>query len=450
MSFHSKSLSRSDRVGDRVLAGFRSECEALIHEPEAMGGRLLLFILAGILALSIGLSAIVRVDRVVSSPGQIVATEPTVVVQAMNRAVITAVKVREGDRVKQGDVLATLDATFAEADVAQVEGQIESLDAEIARLEAERDGQTLDSLALPERYTGLQRSLMAQRKAQYDQQMRGFDAKIAQAEAAVARYRASRARYAERLKVVGEIEGMRQKLADQQVGSRLSVLQANDQRLDIARAMEQETNAMNEASSQLEAARAERETFARQWRAQVEGELVQKRTARDAADAQLSKANRNQDLITLRAPVDAIVLQSAKLSVGSILREATPMFTLVPAGSALEVEVQIDARDMSFVRVGDPVSVKVEAYNYLEHGNAEGRIRAISEDALAVGEGAAARPFYRAYITLDASTMYNVPVGFRPTPGMPVTGDVKVGDRTLLSYLARGAFRTVDEALREP
>jgi multidrug efflux pump subunit AcrA (membrane-fusion protein) len=147
------------------------------------------------------------------------------------------------------------------------------------------------------------------------------------------------------------------------------------------------------------------------------------------------------------------VLQVAKLSVGSVLTEASPLFTLVPLNAALEAEVAIDARDIGFIRKGDRVAVKLEAYNYLQHGYAEGHVTVISEDAFDTadeGGKTAVRPYYKATVVLDKTDLHNVPKGFRLLPGMPLTGDVIVGDRTLLSYLSHGFLRSLNEAMREP
>jgi hemolysin D len=230
------------------------------------------------------------------------------------------------------------------------------------------------------------------------------------------------------------------------------MLQAMDQKLEIMRNMDLASNGMAEANHQIETARAERESFLEQWRTQANLELVKQQTARDTALEQLVKAQKTQDLVDLRAPADAVVQQIAKLSVGSVLTEAVPLFTLVPLNAPLQAEVAIDARDIGFIREGDPVSIKVEAYNYLRHGTVEGRVKMISEDTFKQDQNsqAAVRPYYRALVTIDKVALANVPAEFKLNTGMPVTADVKVGERTLLSYLTHGALRSLNEGMREP
>jgi hemolysin D len=447
------SRPNASKSNDKLIARFQSETDALSYEKEPVMARRTLWIVGGAIALAIGVSSQVKIDRIVTGTGQLITHEPTIVVQSLNRSIISSIRVREGDRVKAGDVLATLDPTFVAADVAQLEVQIESFDAEIARLQAELDDKPLLSIGLSERYAASQTSLMAQRAVQRAEQLRSFDSKIAQQEATIVKLQNDQKRYGERAKIMKEVENMRQQLADKQVGSRLHLLQAMDQRLEVLRSLDYGTNAVAESQHAIETTRSEREAFLEQWRTQVNSDLVQRRTARDAAAEQLSKARKNHDLVELKAPTDAVVQRVAKLSVGSVLTEAAPLFTLVPARAQIEAEVSIDARDIGFLRAQDPGAVKLEAYNYLEHGHVEGRVKVISEDAYTTqGDDGRTpvRPYYKANVVIERSDLVNVPAGFRMLPGMPVTADIKVGTRTLLSYVSHGITRSLNEAMREP
>ena len=449
-SWRPSSLTRSDAA---VLESFRSQTGALLAERGPRAARWLLRLAAAGLASAIVAAAFVKIDRTVTGGGQIYSLQPTMVVQSLDRAIITSLTVREGDRVSAGQVLATLDPTFAAADVAQLNVQIESLNAQIGRLEAEHEGREISPKDLPPRYVAMQQALWLQRHAEYDQRLRGFDAKAAEYQATLDKAQANIKHYTSQLQVMSEVEDIRHKLYDLKDGSRLTYLEATNQRLQLARSVEQERNAFAETQHALESARADRETYVRQWRGQVDAELIQRRTERDAAMEQLVKATKHNDLIDLRATTDAIVLHVAKFSVGSVLPEATPLLTLVPIDAPLEAEVRIDAQEIGFVRSGDPVAVKVEAYNYLEHGYVEGHLRVLSADAFTTSDDDRAtpvRPYYKGYVALDRVNLHDVPPDFKLVQGTPVMADIQVGQRTLLSYLVRGALRSVDESMREP
>jgi HlyD family type I secretion membrane fusion protein len=436
-----------------LLDSYRSETGALLAEPGPLLTRSTLRMSAVGLVLAILLAAVTRVDRTVTAAGQINSRQPTIVVQSLDRAIITSLAVREGDRVKAGQELATLDATFAAADVAGLTVQVESLAAEIGRLEAERENREIVTGSLPVRYEAIQRSLLQRRRAERDEKLRGIDEKIAGGRATIQKYLADARQYGEQLRVVTAIEAMRRKLFDLGSGSQLTYLDAVHRRMEIERNVEYENNARVETEHALAAAQSERQSVLRQWQTQVDTDLAQRRAERDAALEQLAKATKHHELINLRAPADAIVQNMAKLSVGSVLTEAAPLFTLVPIDAPLEAEIRIDADDIGFVRPGDPVAIKLAPYTYLEHGYVEGHLRVLSADAVTTTEdrnAAPTRPYYKGYVTLDRVRLRDVPKDFKLLQGTPVTADIKVGQRTLLSYLLTGALRTVDGAMREP
>ena len=98
----------------------------------------------------------------------------------------------------------------------------------------------------------MQRDYYLQRKSQYDAQVRSYNEQIAQYKATMAKYQADAARYGDRAKISQEIENMRATLAAAQVGSRLNLLTATDQKLEIQRSLEFDQNAMVESQHQLE------------------------------------------------------------------------------------------------------------------------------------------------------------------------------------------------------
>ena len=105
------------------------------------------------------------------------------------------------------------------------------------------------------------------------------------------------------------------------------------------------------------------------------------RNALDTAKAQLEKATKHQDLVRLTANEDLVVLTQAKLSVGSVLKEGDSLFTLMPTDTPLEAELRIASRDVGFLRRGDRCELKIDAFNFIEHGTAEGKVSWISEGA---------------------------------------------------------------------
>ena len=244
---------------------------------------------------------------------------------------------------------------------------------------------------------------------------------------------------------------MRASLAASQVGSRLNLLTATDQRLEIMRTLDFDRNGLVESEHQLAAVIANRDAFTQQWAGQVSQELVTARNTLDNAQQHLAKAAKHQDLVRLEAPDDAVVLKLAKLSVGSVLKDGDPFITLAPLRSPVESEVHIASRDIGFVRPGDSATVKLDAFSFVEHGTATGTVRWISEGAFSQDDnGTAVEPYYKARIALTQVNLKAIPDSFRLVPGMTLIADIKVGTRSVFMYMLKGVIRGLDEAMREP
>jgi HlyD family secretion protein len=377
------------------------------------------------------------------------------VLQALDPSIIKSIGVQEGDRVKGGQLLATLDATLAAADVSALRLQIASLEAQISRCEAELARLPFDAPVTTSQagtaYRALQKSYYSQRQAQFDAQIRANDEQIAQIRATIAKLKNDQARYDDRAKISTEIEAMRASLAASQFGSRLNLLTASDQRLEILRTLEFDRNSLIESEHQLAAAVSSKDAFIQQWFGQVSQELLTARNSLDNAREQLAKAIKHEDLVRLEAPEDAIVLKLAKLSVGSVLKQGDPLINLAPLRSPIEAEVHIAARDVGFVRPGDAAILKLDAFNFVEHGTAEGKVRWISEGAFTIDDNNnTVDPYYKARIALTTVELRGVPESFRLIPGMTLTADIQIGTRSVFMYLVRGLVRGINEAMREP
>ncbi len=457
-SFRSDPALRSNATPDRIIRLFQSETAEILEAPEPFGVRATLYVVAAFFVALIVLGLVTRLDRVVTSTsGHIVTTESTVVLQALDPSLIKTIDVREGERVKAGEVLATLDPTFAAADVGALQQQVASLDAQIARCEAELANRPYDPTPAADptmdRYVQLQRSYYLQRKAQLEGQIRAYDEQIAQFTATIAKLQNNQARYGDRAKLAKEVEEMRATLAAAQVGSRLNLLAATDQKTELLRNLEYDRNGLVESQHQLQATTATRNAFIQQWLGEASKEQVTARNQRDTARQQLEKATKHKELVRLTAAEDSVVLKMAKLSVGSVLKEGDPLIYLAPLHSPVEAEVHISPRDVGFIRAGDPVRIKLDAFNFIEHGMAEGTVRWISEGAFTVNDdtGAAApEPYYKVRIALTNTDLHNVPAGFRVIPGMTLTADVHIGTRSVLMYIVNGAVQGMNEAMREP
>ncbi len=435
---------------------YQSEVAAIREADDPRSVSRTVHVLGALVLSVVVVMFVAKVDRVVSSTsGRMISSEPATVFQSLDPSIIKSLDVKEGEFVKKGQLLATLDPTFAAADVSQLKQQIDSLNAQIARGSAEVEGRPLEFAQSddPElgKYQAIQRGLFDQQEAQYAAQINSFDQKIAQTEATIAKYAADESRYQQREQIAKQVEDMRSTLAQHGTGSLLNLLASTDSKLEALRTMDLDHNSLIEAQHQLASLKADRDAFKQQFLSTASQELVTARNNLDTARGAFAKASKHQELVRLVAPEDSIVLTIAKLSVGSVLKEGDSLMTLTPTRVPTEAEVQISSRDIGFVRPGDPATIKIDAFNYAEHGTAKGVVRWISDDSFTTDiNNAPTAPYYKARITITDSNLTNVPKSFRLIPGMTLTADMKVGRRSVANSLIGEMLNGAGTAMREP
>ncbi len=237
-----------------VVRRFQSETDAIREAREPLVARMTLFALSGLIAILVAISFLAHIDRVVtSSQGKIVTTSETLKVFQALDMLIKSIDVREGDQVKAGQLLATLDQTFANADVSQYKLQVANLEAQIARDEAELAGKPLKFVASSDpdllKYQHLQQDYYDQHVAQYKAQINSYDAKVKQYQATIKKLEGDQRSYSERGDIATKVEAMRVELEKKGAGSLLNLYQSQDTRVELARQIENTRNSLAEVQT---------------------------------------------------------------------------------------------------------------------------------------------------------------------------------------------------------
>lgn len=436
---------------------FQGPLEEIVAEAPPRWMRRASLILAASFVSLILTASLTQVDIVVAASGALAADRPTIVVQPMERAIIRELLVKPGDAVRKGDVLATLDPTFSQASVDSFGAQQRALAATIRRLMAELHGEIPWTGQQSDPDAALQDSLFRERMAQYAARLGTIDETIQRGEANFRTAAQDAAAFGNQLLVSRELEGIRGKLFTAQIGSKLLFLEAQGARLRAEREYQSAQSRLAELRHEIDARRAERRAFIGTWRTDLIQEIARHRAELTKVEDALTKAARLHALIILTAPEDAVVLDIAPRSAGSVLREAEPLMTLLPADANLIAEALVESQDVGYVRAGDNVVIKVDAFPYQRHGMLRGTVRAVGQasvanDRRAERDPAANQPgrYHRMQVLLDRTALTALPDGARPTPGMTMTAEVKVGARSTISYFLHPITRGFGEAIREP
>jgi HlyD family secretion protein len=408
-------------------------------------------VLAALLAIAILWSVFGSVDRIVVAPGKIATRTPMLVLQPFTTSRILQINVKAGDHVRKGQVMVRFDPAFAQADVASLQHKVETLTAQTARLEAELASKPFTARPgdSPERFT--QAQIYDHEMSDYEAELKQRDSRLQQVDSQVRVDEASLPGLRSQLDMAHRMVVIQQRLRAQQAAAELDVMRAQSGEIDADLKVRNTMGEMTKLAAQRAETVQERQAFLDKWRSDHNRELVQARQDLAEASETLSKAHRMKDLTEIAAPVDSIVLEVADRSIGSVLREAETLMTLVPDGADLYVEANVPSRDVSYVKVGNDVRVKLETYPFQRFGTVNGKLDVISPDSVPLKQDdAQSQRVYRVQVRITDDLRELARRGIHVRPGLVASAEIKSGKRSVASYILNPVLRTADESLREP
>jgi HlyD family secretion protein len=436
----------------KTVIEYLPDADEIERSPVPRLAQITMHVLLLALVSFIAWSVLSELDEVVVAQGRLVNPSPNVVVQPVETGVIKTLDVRVGQVVKAGDVLATLDSTNAHADETQLQVRLDSLETQLQGLNQELSGDAATGKSPASADSELQGRLLLERKANYQAQQSKMSENAAKLRANLATNRNDQQLISSRLRSLKEIEAMQEKMVAQKYGAPLQLLEAQARSKEVERDLQLAKSREQEIVREMSAFSSEKTAFEKGWRQKLMEETLSVSRERDGVREQLQKADRRSKLVTLTAPVDGVVLEIAKLSPGSIVREAETFFTLVPLNAPLEAEVHIDSLDVGYIKLGGAAHIKVDAFPFQRHGTLDATVRTVSEDAFRreTPSKNGADAYYMARIALESTELKGMKDGARLLPGMTLTAEIVVGHRTILSYMAWPLTKGISEAAREP
>ena len=423
---------------------FQADLDRLVEEQPPLILRLWPALGAALLVALVAVAALMRIDIVVTATGRLAADAPPIILQPMRRATLRDLLVKPGDMVVAGQIVARLDGTFAEADRAALAVERAALLAKVQRLRAELDG-----TALPR--GGADAALQAAVRAQRSDLALAQRRQLLAARAALTKARAAEERAGEALAarrdIATQIAAMRETLAQSRSGSRLSALEARLNRIDAEAALDQHLARLDDLTQRGAQADAVIVAFDADLRRQTTEALADLTPRLAEVEEQLTKAASLASLSDLHAPRAGVVLSVAKGGPGSLMAEGEPVVVLVPTDVPLIAEIGIRSSEAGNIALGDPVTLKIDAFPWRRHGTLQGRLQDVSHGSFTPEGGTAALHSGRVTLTTALS---GLSPGTALLPGMTLSAEIKTGSRTVLDYFLEPLMRGLSESLREP
>jgi hemolysin D len=424
----------------------------IVEKPASPGLRILMLLLCALFAIALIWSIFGRVDVVAVAAGRTMPVANVKVIQSVEIGVVRAIHVRNGQRVRRGQLLIELDPTTASADEAQAtQGLLSSRiaearnDALLAHLQG-RPAVFRAPPGTPPEIVTTQAELIRSKVAEYESQRAGLAQQRAQRTAELRGALAQIASLRQTLPLIDQQLAARRELAAAGHFSRLRLLEYEQARIEHVQNIEVQESAAQRVRASIANIEADTRTLREHFAGEASTDLSGAETDSGLRTEELRKSARRRQLQLLRAPVDGIVQQLAVHTVGGVVQPAQPLMVVVPSATEVEVEAQVLNKDIGFVHEGQPVRVKLEAFPFTDYGFIEGVVENISRDAI---EDERLGLVYTARIRLLSN---HIMVGGRRQPigpGMAVQAEIRTGRRRIIQYLLSPLSQTVSEAGRE-
>ena len=435
----------------------------IIETPASPAGRAIGATIVAFLLLALAWAVFGRVDIVATAPGKIVPTGRSKLIQPLDRGVVRAIHVQDGQRVRAGEVLIELDPTESEADRTRLAGELLATQFEAARLEALLSSMTDPNATFspppgaPPEQIALARRLIESAAAELKAQLAALDLQAAQQEANRVAVAATVEKLRALLPLLRQQRDMRKTLYDRRVGSKLAYFEAEERVVEVEHELVVQNDRLSEAAAMAEAAaETRRQSEAERLRGWLAA-LAEAQVKAQSLSQDLVKAEQHRKEQVLLAPIDGVVQQLAVHTIGGVVKAAEPLMVLVPNDSGLEIEAIVANSDIGFVHAGQPAKVKITTFSFTRYGLIDGRVLSVSADATpsprepetgperAAGE----EPGFAARVALGRDYMRIGDQEVALKPGMAVTVEIDTGGRRIIEYLLSPILRHLQESLRE-
>ncbi len=411
--------------------------------------RAVINIVSATLAAFVLLASIATLDERAVAQGEILPLNFIQPVQHLEGGIVSGVLIEEGEVVKKGQVLITMDGTAARAELETLRARYAALNLQIERL------RTFAAETVPDFETIApdHPQLVQDQRDVYLAQINARKAQISVIQSQVELSDAELAGLADQASALSREVGyareevdLRKQLLDKGLTSRVVYLNAQRQ---LARAEGQLAEIQTrKARARAKKAEAAERLFELEERLRNEalGEMGGIASERSQVGEQLARLEDRVTRTAITAPVDGIVKGLVVTSAGTIVGPGSVIMEIVPSSRELVASIRISPRDVGHLSVGKEAVLKIETFNYARYGVITGHIKQISASSFRDEDG---NPYFRGLVSLDRDYVGHDPLSNRITPGMTLVADIKTGEKSLIGYLLRPVYNTLNDSFGE-
>jgi len=449
----SSRAAMGDKRLTQVERAFLPAALEILETPPSPSVRILSWSIVILFTIAITWACFGHIDIVAVAEGKIIPSGRTKVIQPLEKAVVKAILVKEGQYVNQGDALIELDRTLTGADQAKYTKELAFINGTIKRQELfvkllSYPGRAVDSAglqaALPTDYDQVQ--LLLQQWNSYRSRRDSLEAQLRENQAARRTSEEVIKRLEETLPLTVKRFQAYQKLKDEGAVSDFDYMDKQKEFIDQRQALAAERAHHEQLDAAVRTIEKEILALDAEARRQALAEIQDMQRQRQAMEEELTKATDLNAKQVLYAPVTGEVQQLVVTTVGGVVTEAQPLMLIVPKGAKLEAEVNVENKDIGFVREGQVAEIKVHTFPFTRYGVIDAKVTGITRDAV---EDEKQGLVYKMRLEMARSSLMVDGKEVGLSPGMAVSAEVKTGKRRLIEYFLSPLIQHVDESVKE-
>lgn len=395
-------------------------------------------------------AAVTPLDEIANAPGQVIPSGFIKSIQHLEGGIINEIKVREGDAVKAGQLLIMLDGKGAQSELEQALAKEAALKIKAERLRAfglEQKPNFAEFMKEQEH-----KSLVDDQQSIYDMQVRNRDDQRSVIDKQQEQQKSlltvqlgqekdlrEQAAVAEKQRDVNkDLFDKRLKTGTEYRNSEENVSRVHKELNQVLNQMQQTKQAIAESENKLTELGTRLRNDALTEMGNVTGEIAQVKES-------ITKLQDRVNRLEIKAPVSGIVKGLKTNTLNGVIQPGEEIMQIVPE-NAMEIEAQINPKDVGNTQIGQDVTIKVSAYDYARYGSVEGKLKSISASTF-LDENK--KPYYKAFITLNQLYVGKNPNANKIAVGMTVQADIHTGEKTLLQYLIKPVYNAIKSSFTE-
>jgi HlyD family type I secretion membrane fusion protein len=454
MFFKNTRKSRSPETSGRTTLGSRERrlLSDSIHVEEELIPDFVrpILLVVGVLVLGfLTWASLSNMKEVARAPGEVIPFNKAKMVQHLDGGVVTALFVEERQLVDKDQVLLHIEGSQVLAEVAQLEARRESLRLRQERLVAYTEGRKPNFAALMETQKDMvssQENIFITQLATRISTLSILEEQIKQRTLRVHQQRTALAVAKEQVALTQELSAMREDLAARRLINRTVLLETRRAKVTSLGEEARLTEEIGVAQQELAEYQNRYIDTKNQLRRDALSELGVVRAELAEVEEGVQRLKGRVDRLEVRAPSKGYVQDLRVQNVGQVFQPGALLMQIVSDKTVVEAEIRISPRDVGFVRVGQPVDLRVTSFDYARYGAAKGILKTVSASSIVGTDNV---PYYKGLVELTNPYVGGVPGRHPLQPGMSVEAEILTGQKTLLAYLTKPVADGISRSFHE-